>query len=108
MPAQKESSMAELVEKLSTGRHAVALIRYQSVAEIKEAIERGFILVKFTDTRGGTEVGVALERDAVDLTDDGLGLRGSLTLDYQPVECTVSINLETLTGYGTLEPVRAA
>ncbi|HEY6927327.1 MAG TPA: hypothetical protein VI653_27885 [Steroidobacteraceae bacterium] len=102
--------MSPLVEKLSKGEHPVSLARYQGIPGIKEAIERGFILVKFTGTQGGTEIGVSLDKDdrGVDLASSTTSLRGSLTLDYQPVKCTVHINLETLTGHGFLEPVAAA
>ena len=98
--------MSPLVEKLSKGEHPVSLTRYKSIREVEEAIERGFILVKFTGTRGGTELGVSLEQTAreVDLTSAQARLCGSLTLDYQPVRCTVSIDLQTMVGSGSLEP----
>ena len=102
--------MSPLVEKLSKGEHPVSLTRYQGVTGIKEAVERGFILVKFSATQGGTEIGVSLDKEGreVDLASPRASLRGSLTLDYQPVRCTVHIDLETLTGHGFLEPVAAA
>jgi hypothetical protein len=99
--------MTPLVEKLSQGQHRVALIRYKSAADIKDAIDRGLVLVKFTETQGGTELGLSVENGARDVVMDGgkVDLTGSLTLDYQPVRCRVNIDLDTLTGYGSLEPV---
>lgn len=101
--------MSPLVEKLSQGEHPVALIRYKSLPELEEAIERGFVLVKFTSTQGGTELGVSLEESAraADLASGKASLSGTLTLDYQAVRCSVSIDLETMSGSGFLEPIAA-
>ncbi|MFZ6658991.1 hypothetical protein [Undibacterium sp. TJN19] len=97
--------MTNLVEKLSNGQHAVSLIRYKNTADLKEAIDRGLVLVKFTETQGGTELGVQLDKDAkgIDFDSGKIELTGSLTLDYQPVICTVNIDLETLSGQGSLK-----
>ena len=101
--------MSALVEKLSQGEHPVSLVRYKDIAGFKEALARGFVLVKFTQTQGGTEIGVSLEEtpSGVDLENKSVSLRGSLTLDYQPVRCIANVDLETLTGYGCLETVKA-
>jgi len=101
--------MSALVEKLSQGEHPVSLVRYKDIAGFRQAIERGFVLVKFTQTRGGTEIGVSLEENAtgVDLESKRVTLRGSLTLDYQPVRCIANVDLDSLTGYGCLERVKA-
>jgi hypothetical protein len=101
--------MTPLVDKLSKGQHPVSLIRYKSASDVKEALDRGLVLVKFTDTQGGTEIGVAIDQSGIELksSEGKLDLRGSLTLDYQPVRCVATIDMETLTGYGSLEPVQA-
>ena len=101
--------MSALVEKLSQGEHPVSLVRYKDIAGLKQAVERGFVLVKFTQTQGGTEIGISLEENAggVDLESKSVSLRGSLTLDYQPVRCIANIDLGSLTGYGCLEMVKA-
>ena len=101
--------MSALVEKLSQGVHPVSLIRYKDVGGLKQALERGFVLVKFTQTQGGTEIGVSLEEtpSGVDLESKSVSLRGSLTLDYQPVRCVATVDLDTLTGHGCLESVKA-
>jgi hypothetical protein len=80
--------------------------------------EMGYVLVKFTETRGGTELGFPLDRDATDLSaadfDKGQGtahVEGHLTLNDDPVRCVADIDLATLKGTGRLaleEKVAAA
>jgi hypothetical protein len=71
--------------------------------------ELGYILVKFTETRGGTELGFPLDRDATDLSAanfaEGTGtahVEGNLTLNGDPVRCIADIDLATLGGTGRL------
>ncbi|RMF28684.1 MAG: MbtH domain protein [Chloroflexi bacterium] len=108
--------MSELVKYLSEGDHPVeaSLRPERTVQALKERIDRGYVFVKFTDTKGGTELGVRLDPEATDLSkadfDNGTGtvhLVGNLTLDYVKVRCIADINLETLSGKGHLEPVEA-
>jgi hypothetical protein len=104
--------MNELVQRLSEGRHPVATERYKSAAELKERIDRGFVLVKFTGTQGGTELGVQLDAAETQL-DKGdfqgatgtVRLAGGLTLNYVKVKCVADIDLATLKGEGYLVPV---
>jgi hypothetical protein len=49
-----ETIVDELVKRLSEGDHPVIASRAESVVELKESIERGYVLIKFTETRGGT------------------------------------------------------
>jgi hypothetical protein len=103
--------MSELVKFLCTGEHPVeANPRGKTREALKERIELGYVHVKFTDTRGGTELGFKLDRDRSDLRgiegDDGAGqirLVGDLTLDYVPVTCVARIDLATMEGEGHLE-----
>lgn len=104
--------MSELVNKLTSGKHPVdAVLRpNRTPAAFKECIERGYVHIKFTDTAGGTELGVNLGTDGVDLHladfETGQGqvtVKGSLTLDYVPVQCVAEIELSDLKGYGWLE-----
>ena len=69
----------------------------------------GYVLVKFTQTRGGTELGFPLDRDATDLSganfDEGTGtvhVEGHLILNDDPVRCIADIDLATLNGTGRL------
>lgn len=106
-----------LVDKLCEGEHPVevGLRQERSVKLFKEAIDRDYIPIKFTQTKGGTEVGFRLNRDASDLSaadfESGKGtahVEGSLTLDYVPVRCVADIDLSTLKGKGHLVRVEAS
>jgi hypothetical protein len=102
--------MDALVEKLSNGRHQVATSRYKTASELGESIDRGVVLVRFTQTRGGTELGVRLNKEQTqtaqaDFT-QGMGtvrLVGELSLNYEKVRCIADIDLQSLTGEGHLE-----
>jgi uncharacterized protein YbdZ (MbtH family) len=106
-----ESDEPSLVDRLCQGEHPVkAGLRPRNTVQLfKEAINRNFTYIKFTDTRGGTELGVALDRSACDLgkadfeTSNGsVHLEGDLTLDYSKVRCVADIDLSTLSGTGHL------
>lgn len=101
----------ELVNRLCEGDHRVeASLRPEKTVQIlKERIDMGHIHIKFTDTRGGTELGVRLDRDASDLSkadfEAGTGtvhLEGTLTLNYVPVRCIADIDLASFEGKGHL------
>ena len=101
----------DLLRRLSEGDHPVeASLRPEKTVQIfKERIDLGHMHIKFTDTKGGTELGVRLDRDAIDLSkadfEAGKGtahLEGKLTLNYVPVRCIADIDLASLTGQGRL------
>jgi hypothetical protein len=106
--------MSTLVQKLSQGHHPVEIsLRPNGNAKaLKECIDRGYVHVKFTDTQGGTELGVKIDKGAGDLNadfDHGVGniqLVGNLTLDYVRVQCVAAIDVCTLTGQGYLVPIQ--
>jgi uncharacterized protein YbdZ (MbtH family) len=110
----------ELVQRLSQGDHPVeASLRPEKTAQIlKERIDMGYVHIKFTGTKGGTELGVRLDPDTLDLSkadfENGRGtvhLEGTLTLNYVPVRCMADIDLATFEGQGhlvSLEPETAA
>ena len=103
--------MSELVQFLCKGDHPIEARRREKPREaLKESIARGHVRIKFTDTRGGTELGVEIDRSRSDLRaiegDDGsaeIRVVGDLTLDYVPVSCFARIDLTTLEGEGHLE-----
>jgi hypothetical protein len=71
--------------------------------------ELGYVLVKFTETRGGTELGFPLDRDATDISAADFGnatgtvhVEGNLILNGDPVRCIADIDLATLKGTGRL------
>jgi len=103
-----------LVEKLCEGDHPViANLRPEKTAQaLKERITLGYVHIKFTETKGGTELGVRLDQEATDLShadfENQAGkvhLEGELTLDYVKVRCIADIELKTLAGKGHLAPV---
>jgi len=103
--------MNELVQKLSEGDHPIVASRADYSAEqLKESIDRGYVHIKFTDTRGGTELGIRLDESTTDLSkadfEQAVGsvhLEGNLTLNYVKVRCIADVNLATLDGKGHLE-----
>jgi hypothetical protein len=102
--------MDELVQRLSEGDHPVAASRASSADELKKSIERNYVLIKFTGTRGGTELGVRLDETATDLKKADFAqatgtahLVGNLILNYVKVRCVADIDLATLQGTGHLE-----
>ena len=109
--SEPRSSGNDLIRRLSEGDHPVeASLRPEKTVQLfKERIDLGHLHIKFTDTKGGTELGVRLDRDAIDLSkadfEAGQGtahLEGKLTLNYVPVRCIADIDLASLTGQGRL------
>jgi len=106
--------MNELVTRLSIGDHRVEFSSKlgKNVATLSQCIARGYVHVNFPDTRGGTELGVRLDKERTDLSKgnltDGNGtinLVGDLTLNYVKVRCFAHIDLSTFEGRGRLEAV---
>jgi hypothetical protein len=69
----------------------------------------GYVFMKFTETRGGTDLGVRIDKEATDVSQahfaEGRGLahiEGTLTLNYVKVRCVAEIDLATLKGMGYL------
>ncbi|MDM9379443.1 MbtH domain protein [Chlorogloeopsis sp. ULAP01] len=107
--------MNELVQQLSEGEHPVeASLRPDKTATaLKESINRGYVHIKFTNTKGGTDLGVRLDPEASNFNEADferhtgkVHLVGNLTLNYVKVRCIADIDLETLEGKGHLEPVQ--
>lgn len=103
--------MNELVQRLAEGEHPVTVGGPKpSLEEFHKRIEEmGYVFIKFTDTRGGTDLGVRIDKAAVDLTRanfaEGTGVahvEGTLTLNYVKVRCVAEIDLSTLNGTGHL------
>jgi hypothetical protein len=106
--------MNELVQRLSQGNHSVeaSLRPNKTVTAFKESIDRGYVHITFTDTKGGTELGIRLDTEASNLKEADfksetgkVHLVGSLTLNYERVRCIADIDLNTLEGKGHLELV---
>jgi len=115
-PAQDHTAEAPLVQRLAQGSHPLAagLRPEKSVQALKESIDRGYVHLTFTETKGGTELGVRLDTAACDFSHADferqtgrVHLEGGLTLDYVKVRCIADIDLTTLAGQGHLEIVEA-
>lgn len=109
--------MTDLPTQLSQGNTKVTFRarRGDARAELREAVDRGYVHVLFTETQGGTEVGFPLDEALSDLAGAGwdraegtVRLAGDLNLDGVPVRCVAEIDLASLQGVGRLEPRAAA
>lgn len=109
--------MDELTERLTREGNAVVLGGPNpSRDDLRKRIDEvGYVLVKFTGTAGGTELGVALDRDASDASaadfEAGKGsvhIEGTLFLNGDPVRCVADIDVASLAGTGRLVPVAAS
>jgi uncharacterized protein YbdZ (MbtH family) len=105
-----------LVDRLCEGDHAVEVgLRPEKTLKLfKEAIDRDYVHIKFTQTKGGTELGFRLDRSASDFSaadfENGVGavhVEGNLTLDYVKVKCVADIDLSMLEGKGRLVKVES-
>ena len=109
--------MNELVARLAQGKHPVTVGGPKpSVEELKKRIEEiGYVFIKFTDTRGGTDLGVRVDKATTTFQNANFNqatgmvhVEGTLTLNYVPVRCVADIDLATLNGTGHLvvvEPI---
>lgn len=106
--------MNDQVRRLCEGEHPVevSLSPNITVEALKQCIDRNHVHLRFTHTKGGTELGFALNAEGTDISqadfNEGTGsvrLVGNLTLDYAKVRCIANIDLETLGGRGHLEAV---
>jgi hypothetical protein len=109
--------MSELPHKLSQGEHRVTYRakRGDARTELKEAIERRYVHVLFTDTRGGTELGFPLDETRSEIAkadwqkgEGAVRLVGALKLDGVPVRCVANIDVSTVEGNGHLEILETA
>jgi hypothetical protein len=101
----------ELTQRLSSGTSPVTVGGPKpSLEDLRRRVEEiEYVFVKFTETRGGTDLGVRLDRAASDLSaadfDRGEGrlhIEGTLILNDDPVRCIADIDLATLNGTGQL------
>ncbi len=103
--------MSELPHKLAKGKHKVIFPSRldDPLQELKDCIDRDYVFVKFTETRGGTELGFRLDPEHSDLSpadwENGTGtirMAGELTLDYVHVRCVGDVDISTMEGTGHL------
>jgi uncharacterized protein YbdZ (MbtH family) len=106
----------DLVDRLCEGDHPVeaGLRPERTPKTFKEAIDRNYIHIRFTGTKGGTELGFRLDRECSNLSEadfekatGNVHVEGNLTLDYVKVRCLADIDLKTLEGMGHLVKLQA-
>ena len=107
-----------LVERLAKGSHPVVVAGVgdrtlaESVERFRQRMDRGHVSVRFTETRGGTELTLRFDPGAVDRSgcdfagrSGSLALAGELNLDGVDVRCEVELSLAELAGTGRLVPL---
>ncbi len=108
----ERSKPDDLVARLAKGVHPVevGLHSEKTAQAFKSSIDRGYVHIKFTETKGGTELGVRLDTKASDwsqadflLATGKVHIEGTLTLNYVKVRCIADLELKTLTGTGHLD-----
>lgn len=111
-PLAEAGNSDDLVQRLANGVHPIELgLRPEkTVKALQECLDRGFVHIHFTQTQGGTELGVKLDQSASDLSQANfaeqtgkLHLVGGLTLNYTKVRCIADVDLASLGGQGHLE-----
>lgn len=103
--------MDDLVQRLSDGDFPVIVGGPKpSLEEFQKRIQdMGYVFIKFTGTRGGTDLGVHLDHTATELSradfaqqSGQVHIEGTLTLNSVRVRCITDIDLATLSGTGHL------
>ncbi|PYP92385.1 MAG: MbtH domain-containing protein [Candidatus Angelobacter sp. Gp1-AA117] len=115
-PTSEVKHEKSLVDRLCEGKHEVevGLRTEKTVARFKKAVDSNYVHIKFTKTKGGTELGFHLDQNSSDFKsadfENGKGtahLEGNLVLDYVTVKCVADIDLSTLQGTGQLVKVES-
>ena len=101
--------METLITRLQGGPHPVIAARDENTAALVDSLRRGFVLLRFEHTRGGTELGIQLDPTTCDPTPSALTpadvqmhLVGDLSLDGRAVRCIIDLDLKTLRGWGKI------
>lgn len=111
-PVTQEPSAPDLIERLCSGSHKVRAVTRpeHSATAFKDALDRGFVQIEFTETQGGTVLGFAVDAEQSDLSQIShnkpnaqVVVVGMLTLNFQKVRCVATLDLKNCTGEGKLE-----
>jgi hypothetical protein len=104
--------MNELTQRLASSQPVVMGGSQASAEELRQRVEElKYVLIKFTETRGGTELGFELDQQTSDWSgadfEQGSGtvhVEGTLILNDDPVRCIADLDVATLKGTGRLCP----
>jgi hypothetical protein len=108
--------MDELVARLCKGKHPIkaGLLSEKTAEAFQKRIQDAYVHIEFTNTQGGTILGMELDKEASDLSkadfegqSGHVHLVGGLVLNYEEVRCLADLDLATLEGEGRLETVVA-
>jgi hypothetical protein len=108
--------MDDLTQRLTSDQPVVVGGPQPTLEELKKRVtEIGHAFIKFTETHGGTDLGIRVDRAACDLSEadfeNGSGtvhVEGTVILNDDPVRCVANLDLATLKGTGHLVPVEMA
>jgi hypothetical protein len=108
--------MDELTQRLASDQPVEVGGPTPTLEELRNRLEEiGTVFIKFTETRGGTDLGVRLDRAASDLGaadfahgSGSVHIEGTLILNDDPVRCIADVDLATLKGTGRLVVVAEA
>lgn len=107
------ADLPPLVKRLAEKQKVTVGLRPEKTAEaFEKRLAMGFVHIFFTETHGGTELGVQIDKDESDWSQCDfknktgiVHIEGHLTLDFVPVRCIADIGLASLEGHGCLEEV---
>jgi len=107
--------MSDLPQRLAESQPVTFLPRRDDgFSELKAAVDRKFVHVRFTETRGGTEIGVPLEAGSDLSGADWEGrkgtihIEGELELDGVRARCIADLDIASLQGTGRLQALSGA
>lgn len=95
--------MDRLVEFLLDGAHPVTFDRYEDASDLAGGITDGVLLMRCTDTRGGTELACELDEASTSKAGEAIGTEpleivGALTLNDIDLRANVIIETKELRG----------
>lgn len=102
--------MDKLVEFLAEGSHPVCVILKpeKTLDELIQCFKRKFINLEFTDTKGGTEIGINIgpnstnENEINHLTKE-VYIEGELYMNFVKVKVESNIKVCDFSGFGSLK-----
>lgn len=109
--------MSELAQRLSQGAHRITYRPKDddARAELRAAIDRDYVHVLFTETRGATELGFRPDPARSDVSgadweagEGSIHLEGELSIDGTVVRCVADLDLRTMEGTGRLDVLERA
>jgi uncharacterized protein YbdZ (MbtH family) len=112
LPADGTEGLGELpegptlVQHLLEGEHSVRVVMRPAASRdaFWEAVNRGFANVFFPDTRGGTELTIALDHGSPpEEVGDSVRLVGRVNLDGEPLACRATVDFSTFSGRATVQ-----